>query len=102
MANWIRVGHASEIPIGAGRVYDTGGCVVAIFNLEGAFHAIDNTCLHRGGPLGEGALEGKIVTCHLHFWQYDVTTGKTTVSDEMGVKKYALEVRGEDLFVDLG
>jgi len=47
------------------------------------------TCLHRGGPLGEGALEGKIVTCPWHGWQYDVTTGKTTMNPNAGVPCYA-------------
>lgn len=102
MANWVRLGNASEIPAGGCRVFEAGDCTVAVFKVEGSLHAIDNTCLHRGGPLGEGTLEGKIVTCPWHHWQYDVTTGKTTMSSDMGVRKYPLEVRGDDVFVELG
>ena len=69
---------------------------------RGEFHAIDNTCLHRGGPLGDGPLEGKIVTCPWHGWQYDVTTGKILQNPSVGVACYAVEVRGAEVFVDLG
>src|SRR5207247_2387201 len=71
MENWIRIGSVSEVPSGTGRVYEAGGSRIAVFNVNGIFHAIDNTCLHQGGPLGEGTLEGKLVTCPLHHWQYD-------------------------------
>ena len=101
MANWIRIGAASEIPEGACRVYGAEGNSLAVFRVEGAYHAIDNTCLHRGGPLGEGTIEGRVVTCPWHYWQYDVTTGKTLHSDAMGVRTYPLELRGEELFVDV-
>jgi len=74
----------------------------AIANVGGEFHAIDNTCLHRGGPLGDGPLEGKIVTCPWHGWQYDVTTGKIVQNPSVGVACYAVEVRGAEVFVDLG
>jgi len=101
MANWIRVGAVSEVPPGGCRVFEAAGHQVAVFHVEGGYHAIDNTCMHRGGPLGEGTLDGKVVTCPWHFWQYDVTTGKTTFSEEMGVRNYPLEVRGEEIFLDV-
>ena len=101
MANWIRLGAASEVPDGQGRIFDAAGNQVAVFNVQGAFHAIDNTCLHQGGPLGEGDLDGVIVTCPWHSWGYNVTTGKTTMNEAMGVKKYPVELRGDEIFVDV-
>jgi nitrite reductase/ring-hydroxylating ferredoxin subunit len=49
---------------------------VAVFNVGGEFYAIDNSCPHRGGPLGEGELEDCIVTCPWHEFRFDVRTGK--------------------------
>ena len=69
------VAKVDEIPSGTGKVVFAGDKAVALFNINGIFSAIDNTCLHRGGPLGEGDLDGTTVTCPLHGWQYDVTTG---------------------------
>ena len=55
-----------------------------------------------GGPLGDGPLEGKIVTCPWHGWQYDVTTGKVMQNPSVGVACYRVEVRAGEVFVDLG
>jgi len=101
LTNWIRIGAVSDVPAGECRVYEAGENRVAVFNVEGALHAIDNSCMHRGGPLNEGMIEGSIVTCPWHHWSYDVRTGKTTMSEDLSVKKYPIEVRGEDLFIDV-
>ena len=101
MPNWVRLGKIDEIPSGRCRVYEASERTIAVFNLPEGVHAIDNVCVHRGGPLGEGDLSGKIVTCPWHHWSYDVTTGKTTMSDQVGVKKYALELRDSELWVDV-
>ena len=79
-----------------------GNLALAISNVDGKFYAIDNTCLHRGGPLAQGELKGKTVTCPWHGWQYDVTTGKVTGNPAVGVACYSLEVRGEDIWIDIG
>ncbi len=99
---FVRATTVGEIPAGAIREVSVDGKAVAVANVGGEFHAMDNTCLHRGGPLGDGPLEGKIVTCPWHGWQYDVTTGKVSQNPAVGVACYRVEVRGEDIFVDLG
>lgn len=101
MANWVRLGAAAEILPGHCRVYESSGCTIAVFNVPEGLHAIDDTCVHRGGPLSEGEISGKIVTCPWHHWSYDVTTGKTTMSETIGVKKYQLELRDNDVWVDV-
>ena len=92
----------AEIPEGSIKEVQVAGQPIALANVAGTVYAISNTCLHRGGPLGEGQLEGKVVTCPWHGWQYDVTTGKVSQNPGVGVDCYALEVRGEDIFVDAG
>ena len=91
----------SEIPAGSIKEVQVAGQTIALANVGGAFYAINNTCLHRGGPLGEGQLEGKVVTCPWHGWQYDVTTGKTVQNPNAGVGCYATEVRGDEVYVNL-
>ena len=97
-----RAAKTDEIPAGAIREFQVNGATIAVANVDGKFYAIDNTCLHRGGPLGQGELEANIVTCPWHGWQYDVATGKVAANPSVGVKTYPLEVRGEDIFVDCG
>jgi nitrite reductase/ring-hydroxylating ferredoxin subunit len=99
---FLRAARKDEIPAGSIREFQVDGKTLAIANVDGKFFAIDNTCLHRGGPLGQGPLSGKVVTCPWHAWQYDVTTGKVAQNPAVGVACYALEVRGEDIFADCG
>lgn len=99
---FVRAMKVSELAPGSIREVKFGSTVVALANVGGSFYAINNTCLHRGGPLGEGTLEGKVVTCPWHGWQYDVTTGKTTMNPNTGVACYPTEVRGDEVFVDAG
>jgi nitrite reductase (NADH) small subunit len=97
-----RVASMGEIPAGSIREVQVGGQAIALANVAGTVYAISGTCLHRGGPLGEGQLEGKVVTCPWHGWQFDVTTGKAVQNPNAGVGCYAVEVRGEEVFVSLG
>lgn len=99
---FLRAVRKEEVPPGTIRELQIDGKVFALANVDGQFYAINNTCLHRGGPLGQGVMEGKNVTCPWHGWEYDVTTGKACMNESVGVECYAVEVRGDDLFVDVG
>lgn len=96
------VANKNEVPLGQIRELNVAGTSVAVANVGGKFFAINSVCLHHGGPLGEGELEGSTVTCPWHGWQYDVTTGKLVQQPSDGVQCYAVEMRGEDIFVDVG
>ena len=97
---FVRAARKDEIPAGAIREFQVDGLTVAIANIGNKFYAINNTCLHRGGPLAEGQLQGVAVTCPWHGWQYDVTTGKLVMNPTIGVKTYVIEARGEDLWIE--
>ncbi|HEV2299012.1 MAG TPA: Rieske 2Fe-2S domain-containing protein [Candidatus Acidoferrales bacterium] len=99
---FLRATSKADIPPGQIREIRLNGTSVAIANLDGKFFAINSVCLHHGGPLGDGELEGNVVTCPWHGWQYDVTTGKLVQQPTDGVQCYAVELRGEDVFVDVG
>jgi nitrite reductase/ring-hydroxylating ferredoxin subunit len=82
-------------------VVEIEGRTLALFNVEGRFYAIDNTCPHRGGPLGEGDLEGHIVLCPWHAWRWDVTTGHNANNPAVKVACYPVSVDGEDVFIEI-
>jgi nitrite reductase (NADH) small subunit/3-phenylpropionate/trans-cinnamate dioxygenase ferredoxin subunit len=98
---FVRTVKVEEVPPGTVRELQIEGKAIALANLGGRLYAINNTCLHRGGPLGQGPLEGKVVTCPWHGWQYDVTNGELVQNPAVGVDCYATEVRGQDIFVDV-
>lgn len=68
--------NVSDIPVGKSIVVvSPDGEMIALFNVDGKIFALNNACPHEEGPLGEGELEGVIVTCPWHGWQFDVTSG---------------------------
>ena len=101
MANFVRVAATSDLQPGQGKVVDAGGRQIALFNVAGTFYAIDNTCLHLGGPLGEGFLEGDTVICPWHGWTYNVTTGVCPINPNVAVKTYPVRVEGPEVQVGL-
>jgi nitrite reductase (NADH) small subunit len=98
---FVLVAKATDIAPGQIREIQLDGTTIALANVAGQFHAINNTCLHRGGPLGQGSLQGKVVTCPWHGWSFDVTSGKVSPSQTAGVACYPVELRGEDVYVDV-
>lgn len=97
----VRATKVSELPVGSVREFQLDGKTVALANVGGKIYAINNTCLHHGGPLGQGVMNGCMVTCPWHGWEYDVTTGKVGQNPTVGVDCYKVEIRGEDVFVEV-
>lgn len=99
---FVRTVKLDELPPGTVRELQVEGKAVAVANVAGKIYAINNSCLHRAGPIGQGSLSGNVVTCPWHGWQYDVITGKVVQNPAVGVDCYPTEVRGQDIFVDVG
>jgi len=96
---FVRAAKMGDVPPGTIHEFQVEGKAVAVANVEGQIHAINGVCIHRGGPLGDGPLEGFVVTCPWHGWQYDVRTGKVGQNPTAGVECYAVEIRGDEIFV---
>ena len=71
----VRVARTEEVPVGTGKVVQAAGKAVALFNIGGTFYAVDNRCTHVGGPLGQGKVEGNVVTCPWHGSRFRLTDG---------------------------
>ncbi len=102
MAHWTRLSPVADCPPGAALELVAGDRIVALFNVEGTLYALDGVCPHQGGPLGQGELNGCIVTCPWHGWQFDVRSGQHQLSTQIVQPRFAVRVEGEWILVDLG
>ena len=100
MGDMVRVALVSDLEPGQGKTVERRGVAIALFNVDGTFRAIGNACRHRGGPLAEGERRERPATCW-HGWRFDVTTGSTLRNSEITVPTYRVEVRGDEVFVEL-
>jgi len=99
MAEFVIVAKLSELDPGIAKAVEVNGKAIAVFNVNGKIFATDNTCLHQGGPLGEGMLEGNVVTCPWHMWQYNVCTGENLEDSLLKLETYPVQVEGGDIKV---
>ncbi len=99
MAEFIKVAAISELPPGSAKTVTAKGKAIALFNVGGTVYATDNTCLHQGGPLGEGILQGDTIVCPWHMWEYNVRTGEKAGSPEFKLATYPVRVEGTDIEV---
>jgi nitrite reductase/ring-hydroxylating ferredoxin subunit len=96
-----KVATIQEIPIGQAKKIKVGDKDVALFNVNGSYYAIDDTCPHRGGPLSEGELEGFEVTCPWHGARFNVTNGAHLCPPaNRDVSTYQIQVVGNDVQVE--
>ncbi len=80
MPDWNPIARVEDCPPGSALEAVVGEQIVALFNVDGEFYALDGVCSHQGGPLGKGALDHCVVTCPWHGWQYDVRSGANQVN----------------------
>jgi nitrite reductase/ring-hydroxylating ferredoxin subunit len=99
MAEFVKVASLSELTPGSAKVVEVMGKSIALFNVGGTIYATDNTCLHQGGPLGEGQLMGEVVICPWHQWEYNVRTGENVEDRSLKVATFPVQVEGGDIKV---
>ena len=101
MPNFVRVASISDLKPGENKIVFIEDEEIALFNIGGEFFAISNSCPHRGGPLGDGTLEGDIITCPLHGWRFNVKSGMNEVMPNVKVQCYQVKIEGNDILVSL-
>ncbi len=101
MSARVRVAQVADVPVGEGRVVDAEGKTLALFNVDGTFYALDNACPHRGGPLGEGELDGVVAVCPWHAWRWDVKTGANVNNPAVKMTCFPVSLDGGSVYVEL-
>lgn len=101
MAEFVKVASTGDVPPGSGISVEVADKPIAVFNCDGTFYAIGDTCPHQGGPLGEGEIEGTVVTCPWHEWRYNICTGVNVDDDSCKVATYPVKTDGDDLLVEV-
>jgi nitrite reductase/ring-hydroxylating ferredoxin subunit len=98
---FVEVCDLLALPPGASLAVRACATDVALFNVDGAVHAIENACLHAGSALAGGAFCGKFVTCPAHGWRFDVTTGALAVAPELKVRTFPVKIVDGKVMVEL-
>lgn len=102
MSEFIKLTTQSELPPpNEAKEFPCGDKVICIANVNGEFSAMDNVCLHRGGPLGQGVVEKGKVVCPWHGWAYDPKSGQATHSPAAKIAVYPLKIENGDVMVEL-
>ena len=102
MAELVTVAKTTELGPGRAKAVQVKGQTIALFNIGGAYYAIDDTCTHQGGPLSEGEVEGTAVTCPWHGAQFNLTSGDVLVPPAPeGVKSYKVHVEGDEIRLEV-
>ena len=101
ISDFVTVATVDQIPPGTGRTVDVHGVWIALFNVDGTFYAVDNTCPHAGGPLGEGHLSGSVVECPRHGWTFNVRTGERPGNPNFSVACCPVRIEGDEVQVAL-
>ena len=93
------VARVEDVPQGTIHTVRAGEEEIALAHCDGGFYAVQQHCLHRKGPLGEGRLEGCVLSCPWHGWQYDVRTGKNEFDLAIQLKTYDVQVADGEIRV---
>jgi nitrite reductase (NADH) small subunit len=97
---FIRVGSLSRLAPGSVMEASVGDERYAICNVDGRIHALAGVCPHRGGPLGQGAVNGRLLTCPWHAWEFDCLTGANDYDPNVKVATFPVRVAGDDILID--
>ena len=102
MPEFVKLATQSELPAeGEVKEFPCGDKVICVANVNGSITAMDNVCLHRGGPLGQGVIEGNKVVCPWHGWQWDPKTGEAAHNPNAKIAVYPVKIEGGDVLVEI-
>jgi nitrite reductase (NADH) small subunit len=102
MPTFVKLTTESELPpADEAKEFTCGAKTICVANVHGIYSAMDNICPHRGGPLGQGMVEGGKVVCPWHGWAWDVKTGVAEQNSNMKVAVYPLKIENDDVLVEI-
>src|SRR4051794_2513121 len=119
MTEWLGGGGA-DFDDDSRKIVTAGEREIVVFRRDDRLYALDNTCIHMGGPVGEGLILGKVeavlsedkrflgerfsedeihIACPWHGWEYNIETGRCAGNSDWGLTRYQTIQRGDDVFV---
>lgn len=99
---FIKIADRADLPVAdEAKEFTCGEKMICVANVAGELSAVDNVCMHRGGPLGQGMIDGSKIVCPWHGWEYDAKTGEVAHNRSMKLKVYRIRVEGEDVMVEV-
>jgi len=101
MGDWVRAVAEAELAPGRCTEVSIGGKPVALYNVEGTFYATSNTCIHRGGPLGQGQIHQGCVVCPYHMWEFDCATGEYDYDPTKRVPTFEVKVEDGEIYIQV-
>jgi len=102
MSEFVKVAQLSEIPLGQSKLIEVDAVRVALFNLEGEIHAIEDVCTHDGGPLVEGeVVDGCQVVCPRHGARFDIRTGAAlSFPAFQATNTYSVRIENDEVWIE--
>ncbi len=97
--DFIRVASVDEFGEDRGRMVFYKGTRVAVFRQQGRFYAFNDSCPHMGAALSGGRVCDGYVRCHMHGWEFSVTTGECRTKEWARLPRYEVRVEGRDLLL---
>lgn len=97
----VKVGSLAKLPPGTVMEATVGEERFAVCNVGGQIHALSGTCPHRGGPLGQGAVNEGALTCPWHAWEFDCRTGVNDYNPAVTIPTYPAQVSGDEIWIDV-
>jgi nitrite reductase (NADH) small subunit len=101
MNDFVDIGSTAELPVNRVVTKTVGDRKIALCHTASGFYALDNTCPHRGGPLGEGDIIGEEIICPWHLWGFEVATGNCGGSTKIGVAAHEVRIVEDRILVKL-
>ena len=98
---FIDIGSTSDLKVGRVKTVIAGDRKIALYHTESGYYASDNTCPHRGGPLGEGDIIGEEIICPWHLWGFEIGTGVCTGDPRIRIATHEVKIEGDRVLVKL-
>jgi nitrite reductase/ring-hydroxylating ferredoxin subunit len=99
--SFVKVARTADLPPDSLEEVTVGDNCYALCNTGGEVYAVSGLCIHRGGPLGQGALHGTQIVCPWHAWEFDCRTGVYDYNPALKLPTYAVKIDGEDILIDV-
>ena len=100
--SYIKLTTQAELPgEGEAKEFELGEKTICVAKLNGTITAMDNVCLHMGGPLGQGFIEGSKLVCPWHGWEYDLQTGQVVNDPQSKLAVYPIKIENGEVLIEL-